>query len=50
MIGLLRLGLRLALLALCGAAVLVVLVAGLLAGVAWMLLQALEPSSPAART
>ena len=50
MIALLRFGLRLALLALCGSALLVVLVAGLLAGVAWTLLHALEPSDPAART
>ena len=42
MIGLLRLGLRLVLLAMCGAALLVVLVAGLLAGVAWTLLRALD--------
>ena len=49
MIGLLRVGLRLALLALCGGALLVVLVAGLLAGVAWTLLQALDSSRPARR-
>lgn len=49
MIGLVRFGLRLALLSLCGGALLVVLVAGLLAGVAWTLLQALEPSRPARR-
>ena len=50
MIGLLRLGLRLALLALFGAALLVVLVAGLLAGVAWTLLRALDPADNAARS
>ena len=46
MIGLLRIGLRLALLALCGAALLVAIVAGLLAGVAWTLLRALDPAGP----
>ena len=50
MIGLLRLGLRLALVALCGAALLVVLVAGLLAGVAWTLLQALDPARSVRRS
>ncbi len=49
MIPFLRIGIRLALLALCGAALLVVLVAGLLAGIAWTLLRALDPAGPAAR-